>query len=91
MAGEKSQMSREKENKSPAHPPEFYVGPIRPELEQAFEVGDPFQVLYSGIQRVTGDDRAPYRAFSIYRIEKQPVDVSRRVSAGAHRDGCHCW
>ena len=82
-------MSREKGDQSATHRPEFYVGLIRLEIELTLEVGGPFQVLYRGIiQRVIGDGHAPYRAFSIFRIEKQPVDVSRRVFAGAHRGGC---
>jgi len=75
-------MSGEKENRSTTHPPEVYVGLICLEIKLTFEAGDPVQLVYDGIQRVTGDGRAPYRAFSIRRVEKQPVNVSRRVSVG---------
>ena len=55
MAEEKDQISRERKGQSTTYRPEVHGELIRPELELAFEPGDPFQLLYRGIQGVTGD------------------------------------
>ena len=59
------------------------------ELELLLESGNPAQTLHGIIQRVAGNRGGKYSTCMVNRVEKQPVDVSRGVGAGAsaHQGG----